>query len=178
MTITSSIQVKQDEFLLKASVTDFRWLLVNLYPLTNPKVSYKFEASLRFPLHRQTSSSPWKEFYIKRCTSLGSASYQEIFTVALVFLAPTIYLKQRSKPKYQISSLFFTHLCCKNLMVFFLTAEDAAFSRALWTGAGKYWVCTVSSNGGSLFLFLLIQRTICPTPVMNFPFLIFNPLCQ
>lgn len=81
------------------------------------------------------------EFYMKCCTAvLGSASYQEIccFTAALVFLAPTIYLKQRSKAKYQISDWFSTHLCCRNLMAFFLTATDAAFSRALWTGAGKY----------------------------------------
>lgn len=149
------IQVQQDEFHLKATVTGFRWLLVNLIPLTNPRVAHTGEATLRSPLHRQASSSLWKEAiwvlyevllsasykaYIPYpIKGLGSTSYQEIccFTVALVFLAPTIYLKQRSKAKYQISDWFFHCLCCKNLMAFFLTAEEASFSRALWRGAGK-----------------------------------------
>lgn len=38
-------------------------------------------------------------------------------------------------------------------------------------------VCSVSSNGGSLFLFLLIQRTTSATPVVNFPFLICQTQC-
>lgn len=38
-------------------------------------------------------------------------------------------------------------------------------------------VCSVSSNGGSLFLFLLIQRTTCTTPVVNLSFLICQTQC-